>query len=478
MIFRMIFMIAGETIAESMVLKDFNHPSVIIYSMGNEIQEAGTPYGAQINRSIHRKLKSLDPARYTTNGVNGVIAAGEQFEKIIFDAMEKLNISLPGAESVKDSEHSASTASEGSNQLNAMMQVMMGPLADTIATSSCLTEMLEEFMEGMDIAGYNYLTGRHVQEHELYPHRLVLGTETFPADIPRLWEIVTENNHVLGDMTWTGYDYLGEAGVGIFHYDGGVNFEPRYPERVAYIGDIDLIGNRRPMSYYREIVYGIRKIPYIAVERLNRYGVYVERTPWMWKDTIASWDWPDRVGQKAVVHVLSDAPEVELLINGKSQGIQQAGKRNGFMATFKVCYQQGMIEAIAIREGQHSERFSLKSANEVRMLDLEVDSTEIKADSKDLAYVTIGLKDENGVECLNGEEVIRLTVTGPGELIGFGSANPICERSYSDMECPLYDGKALAVIRPTQETGIVHLKVSADGFADKEVKIHVREWER
>lgn len=95
-----------------------------------------------------------------------------------------------------------------------------------------------------------------------------------------------------------------------------------------------------------------------------------------------------------------------------------------------------------------------------------------------MAYVTIGLKDENGVECLNGEEVIRLTVTGPGELIGFGSANPICERSYSDMECPLYDGKALAVIRPTQETGIVHLKVSADGFADKEVKIHVREWER
>ena len=97
--------------------------------------------------------------------------------------------------------------------------------------------------------GLNYLTGRHVLEHELHPHKAVLGTETYPADIVRLWRIVEENPHMIGDFTWAGYDYLGEAGCGIFHYDGGANFSSIYPERTAYIGDLDLLGNRTQHSF-------------------------------------------------------------------------------------------------------------------------------------------------------------------------------------------------------------------------------------
>lgn len=126
--------------------------------------------------------------------------------------------------------------------------------------------------------GYNYLTARHAKEHELYPDRVILGTETLPSDIVRLWKIVKENKHVIGDMTWTGYDYLGEAGSGCFYYDGRQGFMPNWPISVAYMGDIDIIGYRRPISYFREIVYGLRTAPYIAVERLNHYGEKVNKS--------------------------------------------------------------------------------------------------------------------------------------------------------------------------------------------------------
>lgn len=84
----------------------------------------------------------------------------------------------------------------------------------------------------------------------------------------------------------------GEAGCGIFHYDGGANFSSIYPERTAYIGDLDLLGNRRPISYLREIVYGLRKAPYLAVLRMEHNGQTSSKTPWMFKDNLSSWTWP------------------------------------------------------------------------------------------------------------------------------------------------------------------------------------------
>ena len=158
-------------------------------------------------------------------------------------------------------------------------------------------------------------------EHELHPHKAVLGTETYPADIVRLWRIVEENPHMIGDFTWAGYDYLGEAGCGIFHYDGGANFSSIYPERTAYIGDLDLLGNRRPISYLREIVYGLRKAPYLAVLRMEHNGQTSSKTPWMFKDNLSSWTWPGFEGQTASVDVYSASEEVELFLNGASLGL-------------------------------------------------------------------------------------------------------------------------------------------------------------
>ena len=197
---------------------------------------------------------------------------------------------------------------------------MSGEKGDYFATHPLLTEALSGCEDSCDVIGLNYLTGRHVLEHELHPHKAVLGTETYPADIVRLWRIVEENPHMIGDFTWAGYDYLGEAGCGIFHYDGGANFSSIYPERTAYIGDLDLLGNRRPISYLREIVYGLRKAPYLAVLRMEHNGQTSSKTPWMFKDNLSSWTWPGFEGQTASVDVYSASEEVELFLNGASLG--------------------------------------------------------------------------------------------------------------------------------------------------------------
>lgn len=463
------FELQWEELTKAMIRKDYNHPSVILYSMGNEIQEAGSAKGAQINRKIHQKIKSMDATRYTTNGINGTIATGERFMEIVGSVMQQMGIPIPQM----DVETQTNQTQGGSDALNSMMSIMVGPLADAIANHPIMSEMTEEFVEAMDVAGYNYLTGRHASEHDKYPNRVVLGTETFPADIANLWKIVEQNHHVIGDMTWTGLDYLGEAGVGIFHYDGGINFQAQFPERAAYIGDLDLIGNRRPISYYREIIYGLRKVPYIGVERVNRYGQQVGRTPWMWKDNIASWTWPGYEGKPAIIDVMSDAEEVELFLNGISQGIKPAGRDNDYLAEYEITYETGELKAVAIRNGKKQEEFVLQTAMNDVKLAIDVDQTTLQANGNDLSYISIHFEDENHIPNLNIQKKVSIQVSGAGTLEGFGSANPSCTDSYQDTEWDTYDGYVMAVIRSGFNAGEIDITISAEECKEEKIKIQV-----
>lgn len=459
-----------EKVAEDMVQKDRNHPSVIIYSMGNEIPEAGTPKGAQMNRAIANKIKSMDDTRFTTNAINGIMAAGESLGDIFASLIQESKLQ----QQEKKLEQEKSTDNGGSNELNSMMSIMLGDLADAIAKHPIMTEVTEEFTEAMDIAGYNYLTGRHEIEQEWYPNRIILGTETFPSDIVRLWDIVKKNNHVIGDMTWTGYDYLGEAGVGIFYYDGTKNFFSKYPDRLAHIGDIDIIGNRRPMSYYREIVYGLRNTPYIAVERIDHHGEKSSLTPWMWKNNISSWTWPGYEGKPANVDVCSDADEVELFLSGVSIAKKPAGEANQFLAIFEVPYEPGELKAVAYRNGKACETFSLYTAEEEVELKIHTDCMELHANGSDLSYLMISLVDKEGRENLYVKKDITIQVEGAGFLAGFGSANPSCEGNYDDLTWKTYDGYVLAVIRAGMEPGEINITISADKCQTQTLVLQVR----
>lgn len=463
-----------------MVNKDYNHPSVVIYSVGNEIPDLGNAAGAQMNRHICNMFHELDASRYTTNAINGMLVLGDKMGLILRDLQEKqAQQEKQGQQEQKEQnegmepKEGKAQKEEGASALNSMMALIAGPVADAMACHPIMTETIEEASQAMDIIGLNYLTGRHVLEHELHPNQTVVGTETFPADIVRLWDIVKNHNHVIGDFTWTGYDYLGEAGLGMFYYDGNQNFNAVYPDRMAYIGDINLIGYRRPISYLREIVFGLRKRPCIAVERVDKYGMPYSRTAWMSKDNVASWTWPGYEGKNANVDVYSNADEVELFLNGTSFGRKPAGEAHGFTASYEITYEAGELKAVSYVNGEETGIDVLRTAKAQVQLTLDCREKELVADGADLAFITVKLEDDNHIENLWEQRTITVNVEGAGTLQGFGNADPRALQSYDDTSWPTFDGEVMSVVRSAREPGEIKVTFQAQGCAEQVITIPV-----
>lgn len=459
-----------EADVESMLAKDFNHPCVIMYISGNEIQEAATAKGAQLNRKITDKLHRLDDTRYVTVSVNALLACMDHIGEIMCDITGMTMEQLMAAQSPENQPKSDA----GADAANGSTDLMKGPLADAFAVNQIVTELLNEFVSVADLAGYNYLTMRHGMEHDLFPDRVVLGTETLPSDIVRLWELVKKHPHVIGDMTWTGYDYIGEAGSGCTYYDGRTGFMANWPISLAGMGDIDIIGNRRPISYFREVVFGIRKKPYIAVERVNHYGEKSSHSAWCWKDELESWTWDGYEGKGALVNVYSEAEEVELFLNGKSLGRKAAGEGQGYLASYEISYEPGVLKAVNYRNGSAAEETELATAKKELQLCVEADRTELKADGADLSYIMISLADEDGIRNLQVEKTVTVTVEGVGTLQGMGSADPATDNRYDNNCWKTYDGYVLAVVRASKEAGTITVKVECDGFESRTVQISCR----
>lgn len=460
---------------KDMVEKDWNHPCVIMYSTGNEIPEAGTPRGAEWNRRINAEIKRLDSTRYTTNGINGLMAGADRMMEIMCQASGMMPEELAAAQGTDDAEQAGKDGQSraGADEVNGMATVMEGPLADAIATSPILEEMIGEFAAATDVAGYNYLTALHEEDYLRHPNRVVLGTETFPADIVRLWDIVRRNPHVLGDFTWTGYDYLGEAGCGIFHYDGGVNFSAHWPDRLAGIGDIDILGDRKPISYLRQAVFGIGHTPAIGVMRMDKDWKNVARTPWMWKDNVASWTWQGYEGKIASVDVYANADEVELLLNEESLGRKDL--TGGYTATYEVPYCPGKLEAVSYVNGVAVGNTMLRTAGEAVKLLTEIDRAELPVDGESLAFVKVCLADAEENHNRQEQKEITVKVEGNAVLQGFGSADPSCEGSYQGDMWQTYDGAVMAVIRAGKTPGEAKVTFTAEGCASESVKLQIVE---
>ncbi|SEP98504.1 Glycosyl hydrolases family 2 [Streptomyces sp. yr375] len=453
---------------ESMIARDFNHPSVVLYSIGNEIPETGTPRGGVWGRRLAEEVRALDDTRFVTNAVNGMLAVLPD----VVEMMQPKSKPKPEPESEPTDSGLVPAAGDDSPGINTLMSDL-GDLMNGIGSSENVTRKTAESFGVLDVAGMNYLDGRYETDRKLFPNRIILGTETFPTLIDRYWDLVERNTHVLGDFTWTGWDYLGEAGIGRVRYpddeDPGEPLSGPYPWLVAGCGDIDITGWRRPASYYREIVYGLRADPYIAVQRPSRHGQRVEVGAWAWSDSVASWSWGDFEGRPVVVEVYSDADEVELLVNDRSVGRSPVGPGHRYRTAFDTVYEQGNVTAIAYRDGVETGRFGLTSATGPVRLRAVVDRAVIRADSSDLAFVEISLVDGEGNRFAEDRQV-TVTVTGPGVLQGMGSGNPATEETFTSATHRTYDGRAVAVVRPGG-AGRIGVTVTAAGCAPVEVVV-------
>lgn len=424
----------------AMIRKDYNHPCVIMYSIGNEIPEIGSDHGAKIASDICNHIRSIDTTRYTLASINGILSAGDCVPQLVADICQG-TIDDDGL----------------SGNVNNFM-ALLWQYQDAVVIHPIIGKRLEKACAATDIAGYNYMTGRYEPDGKTYPNRIIVGSETSPQALAENWALVKKLPYLIGDFIWTGWDYIGEVGVGMVGYPGeGGGFSAGFPAQLAYAGDIDITGFRRPTSYYHEIVYGLRKAPFIATQRPDKYGQQAIFTPWTFTDAIETWTWHAYAGKPIVVEVYAPGDEVELLINGKSCGKQPSGEKAGFVAKFDTIYEPGEVTAVAYENGQEISRHTLYSAKDASGIAI----TKEDGPNKELIYVDIEVIDEDGHVVTDEDIEISATIDGDAVIAGIGSGDPKPSYNYIGHITKTFHGRALLVLRKTAVNGKVSVHIES-----------------
>ena len=449
-----------EADTAAMVERDFNHPSVILYSIGNEVAEPVDQKGIDAGKAQIDLCHRLDPSRPVTCGTNLMILSRAAKGQGIYQDGEQ-NTGTEGKKQTED----PSKVKNASLMFN-IMTSFIGSSMNKAGNSKKVDELTTPFLDSLDIAGYNYGSGRYPLEEKAHPNRVVFGSETFPQDIWKNWEAVKKYPYVIGDFMWTSWDYLGEAGIGAWSYTGGMPFNRPYPWILAGSGVIDILGNPDGSCKYAATVWGLEKNPVIAVRPVNHPGVRPSKSSWRGTNAILSWSWGGCEGNKAEVEVFSDADSVELLLNGRSCGRK---KLKECKTMFKLKYAHGTLTAVAFdAAGTETGRSALSSAKGPFTLAVRPEKSAVKPG--EIVFVPVNVEDANGIVEANADREISVTVEG-GELLAFGSANPCTAEEYHVGRFTSYYGRALAIIR-ADEPGT--LKISAsDGRESASAQIRI-----
>lgn len=399
----------------SMILRDRNHPSIILWSIGNEIRERADSSGLEIAKMLIKRVRELDNTRKITEAICD-----------FWDARRTYN----------------------------------------------WDDNTPPMFSLLDVGGYNYMYQKYEPEHEKYPERIMLGTESHPKSTLENWNLIEKHPYILGDFVWTAIDYRGEAGCG---YSAIV---ARMPKRVfiswpmfnAYCGDLDFVGNKKPQSYYRDVVWRRSKIelfvhtpiPAGKVEYVNEWG---------WPDILKSWNWPGQEGKVLKVYVYTRCQVVKLELNGKVIGEKNVPK-DSITVTFDVPYTTGTLIAKGYDNGKEIASAILKTVGAPAAIRMKADRTQINADRNDLSYVSVEIVDKDGNLVPNAEDIeINYQLSGNGELAAVGNGNPVDVSSFQQPKKKVWHGKGLAIIRPKGTPGKIILTANAKGLKEGTVEI-------
>ena len=331
-----------------------------------------------------------------------------------------------------------------------------------------------------DIVGYNYMIHKAESDHERVPDRVMMQTESYPRDAWKNFRQVKDHSYVIGDFVWTAIDYLGESGIGRWYYEGDVAGEhwerPLYPWHAAYCGDIDLTGKRKPISYYRNMLYNDALLTghggiYMAVREPDGYHGKVKETLWGTWPTFDSWNWAGHEGKPIVVEVYSIYPRVRLYLNDQIVGEQDVSECK---ASFTLPYQSGALRVEGVKDGAVAETMTLQTAGEAHTIRLTADHTSLKADGQDLAFITVELLDANGIPNPIASTLLTAQVKGQATLLAFGNADIKDLGRYTDAEHKTWKGRALLIVRSKRKAGSAQVTVSGGGLTTGKLKLTVR----
>ena len=322
-------------------------------------------------------------------------------------------------------------------------------------------EIYDPHAEVLDVVGYNYMIFKHASDHERDPKRIMWQTESYPRDAFKNWAVVNDFPYVVGDIVWTGLDYLGESAIGRYYYEGekpGEHwFDGGFPEwHGAYCGDVDITGWRKPISHYREMLWNKDTPLYMAVKEPNGYYGDIKTTMWSVWPTWESWTWPGWEGKPVEVEIYTKAPEVKLYLNDQLIDTKQVSRETEFKAVFTVPYKAGTLRAEA-----DGKSVTLKTAGEPARLRLTPDRTVMAADGQSLTFVTVEVIDKNGWVCPNTPIDCEAIVKGQGQLLAFASADLKDTEPYTSPHVKTWKGRALLVVRSTQQKGSVSVSIKS-----------------
>ena len=433
---------------DSMVMRDRNHPSIIMWGIGNEIPEVWTPDGAPLAKQIAERVRSLDSTRPLTEA-------------------------FPGA--------------------------TYGPDPDAA-------------MAQVDIAGYNYnLAQNQAEDHKRVPARIMMTTESFPTDAFEEWELVQDHPNILGEFVWTAMDYLGESGIGAWSYGepkqaiqlnqlkgflrsymakmgaDGKNpmapfqngqppspMAPGFPWHASYCGDLDLTGFRKPWSYYRDILWNGGDKVFATVRVPEPEGKKILAAAWAVYPTVPSWTWPGLEGKPLTVEVYSGTERVRLFLNGKLIGEKATGRDQAFNADFEVPYTTGTLRVEGLRGDRVVAQDTLETTGPAVRLRVSADRSVLNADGEDLSFVTVEAVDADGRVRTDSGASVNFSIRGTGTIAAVGSGDGQSQLSYQSDRFSLYQGRALVVLRSTRKAGKVTLIAEADGLNSQKLIVQTR----
>ena len=441
---------------KDMVEKDFNHPSVILYSIGNEVSETAQKKGIHLTKMMTEYLHRLDDSRPVSCGIN-----------IFFNFLSSIGIGVySDKKAKKEAEQAEKTKGKkkkkavGSQFFNDLAGLMGSGFMKTGATFYGCDVKTRGTFANMDIAGYNYGIKRYQHDLKKYPERLILGSETFCDDAYTFWEMAKKNPRIFGDFVWAGMDYLGEVGVGSWEYR---DYAPEFNHGPGWItagsGRIDLTGKPLAEAGYTKTAFELTNRPVIAVRPVNHTGEKHSPSAWKMTNAIESWSWEGCEGKVAEVEVYARAARVDLFLNGKKVGSNTL--KNSCDTRFKVEYQPGMLETVVYNQkGKEISRNTLYTAGKETELRAIAEEQSVQKDH--LAFIRLQYTDKNGTVKPLKRGILKVSVKG-GKLLGLGNACPYNEIGYCTNETDTYWGEALAVVQADGSGDVVLEVQEIDG---------------
>jgi beta-galactosidase len=428
----------AERDIKDMVKRDRNHPSIIMWSTGNEIKEqSDKKNGWKVAKMLHEYCVEMDPTRPTTLGMNN------------FEAPYKFN-----------------------------------------------------FAQQSDIAGVNYKPSNYKYIHESYPQLALYGSETssctssrgvyhlpiekyqtheslhvtsydiigppwaYPPDVE--FHFQEQNPNIMGEFVWTGFDYLGEPTP----YGGKDNSTNGYwngdwPSHSSYFGAVDLCGFPKDRFYLYQSQWSTKPMIHL----------------------LPHWNWKGMEGQKIPVYCYTNLDEAELFVNGKSMGKKVKGKdlteikidflryepktfKSKYRLSWEVPYESGNIKVVGYKNGEVVKEEQIFTAGKPAMVTLFVDRKEIAADGTDLAYVTVRIEDKDGNLCPNAENLVDFSIKGEGQIVGVDNGNQISLESFQANHRKAFSGMCLAILKSSKKGGTI--KLTAKSKALKRAIIEVK----